>query len=798
MELLDLGFRAILLYSFLFVFVNIIEIAVSWIYMKYPRLSQVFGGFLLGLVLIFQVVIKTKYEILSTVPGGGLGLVFIASAFYAYRGGLLTMLMAFFATIGLAQQNTIYVVISYFGVFFLGNYYAKIIKDKNRVKKYLYLTGMIFLGYTFSELVLKVTKSENPLNPLSISEHMMMITLITILAIFLGIQLHVNRERISVWRKLKNSNAELTAQNQEISALYNQLSATEDVLNLKYDEIIAYQKKLETSEKLYRTAIEAGRGGFAQYNFADHSFEVSTQLIQIMDYSVEDKEEIERNFIRFIHPQQQEEFQRLLDDTAYNQRADFDYEVRLRTKGGDYKWFIYRAIMEHDYQKPAMLVGTYINIDDRKEKEEIAFNIAYLDAKSKLFNANAFKESITVRMVVNSQFAVLFFGIMRYKLLKNIKYEISRDIIKSIADHLKKLIKNIDSIFYLGNGRFAICYEQDEEKKIEDDYKKIQEIVRKIIQDDFLHINMDFRFEVLGFFLKIPEDKDVQEYKLFYKTGTTYLDYLEGLEKTELMRYNDMLFKKLMRSNRIESLLNVKKFTNEMYMVYQPIYHVLSQELICFEALIRWKNEELGMINPDEFIVIAEQSDAIRYIGEFVLQESCEFINEFSRKNNKKIHVSVNVSVFELLQKEFVERVCKTIQCFNLEYEQINLEVTESQISEFMNVVVDSILQLKELGFQIHLDDYGTGYSSISRINELKADVIKIDKMFVLTLEENTENYYIVQNIIELAHKLGKKVIAEGVEAIECLEILKKLNCDYVQGYYFSKPLEANQIFEAF
>ena len=233
---------------------------------------------------------------------------------------------------------------------------------------------------------------------------------------------------------------------------------------------------------------------------------------------------------------------------------------------------------------------------------------------------------------------------------------------------------------------------------------------------------------------------------------------------------------------------------NEFRLYYQPQVDIKNGNIIGAEALIRWFHKEKGIIYPDKFIPIAEETGLISKIGEWVLREACSQIKKWQNVNLGLLKVSVNLSSQQFLKSDLTEIVKDTLFKTELKPECLELEITESMTME-VNYSIKTLTELNDLGVKISIDDFGTGYSSLSYLKKFPIDYLKIDKSFVLDIMNDKSDANIVETIISMAHNLGLKVIAEGVEDKQQLRFLQLRNCDYVQGYFFSRPIAA-EVFE--
>ena len=253
-------------------------------------------------------------------------------------------------------------------------------------------------------------------------------------------------------------------------------------------------------------------------------------------------------------------------------------------------------------------------------------------------------------------------------------------------------------------------------------------------------------------------------------------------------------YRKMMIEKQLRKALEKDEF--ELY--YQPIMDLKTNEIVAIESLIRWNNETLGQVPPDEFIPIAEETGMIIPIGKWVLKTAIDQNVRWQKAGYNPFKISVNVSVRQLLDPLFVNMVKNAVENTELDPTHIVLEVTESIAMYEAGAMIEKLHALKELGISLCMDDFGTGYSSLSYLKKYPLDSLKIDRSFVTDMMLNEENKAIVKTIIAIAKQLDLKVTAEGIEGNEEYQFLAKINCDYGQGYGISKPLPAGDFEERF
>jgi Amt family ammonium transporter len=233
-------------------------------------------------------------------------------------------------------------------------------------------------------------------------------------------------------------------------------------------------------------------------------------------------------------------------------------------------------------------------------------------------------------------------------------------------------------------------------------------------------------------------------------------------------------------------------FNNELVLYYQPIMSAVKEELIGFEALIRWRHPVRGMVGPNLFIPLAEETDLILPMGRFVIKEACRQLKDWHDNipGANRLTMNVNISTKQFMDGELTDFIINTLEETGLDPKYLNLEITESLIIKNAKSVISKLSFLKSHGIKVVLDDFGTGYSSLSYIQDFQIDSIKIDRSFINDMDREGGSVEIVKMILALCRNLGLGVVAEGVERDTQLNILKELKCEKIQGFYFSKPVD--------
>ena len=270
--------------------------------------------------------------------------------------------------------------------------------------------------------------------------------------------------------------------------------------------------------------------------------------------------------------------------------------------------------------------------------------------------------------------------------------------------------------------------------------------------------------------------------------------YQAKSKKNAYVIYEAKLLSDITARQLMEQNLKQAVGSNEFSLVYQPLICVSSNRLIGLEALLRWKSGQLGDVSPVDFIPLAEATGTIIPIGCWVLNHAAAMIKTLEQLDVHDIFISVNVSVIQLMQEDFIEIVEEAVKTQGISLNSLKIEITETVLVESFPQIKTKIKRLRDMGIKICLDDFGTGYSSINYLTRLPLDILKLDKSLVRDLNRNERSQVVFKNLIEMAHGIGIEVVAEGVETEQQMELIRNLGCDYAQGYYIGRPVRAEEV----
>ena len=583
---------------------------------------------------------------------------------------------------------------------------------------------------------------------------------------------------------------------EELAALYEQLAATEGTLRTQYDELQYSQKILKKGEERYRLALDGANDAIWELDLENHKFFVSDKFYEMTGYKRNSKHKIKYLFNNLIHPKDKSKAKDALLEHINNNTPLYQSEFRIKKEDDSYIWIYNRGkALRNENGQATKLAGSITDITDRKVSEKKILYMAHYDELTNLPNRSYFMNKVDEKLIMaeknNTKFVILFIDLDNFKIINDtLGHDLGDMLLKNISNKFKNLIYKSDLVCRLGGDEFVILHKFEKEEDIILIADKIIDMFKNSfeIADKQIFITASIGISVY------PEDGN--DVKSILKNSDAAMYKAKELGKNRYAFYDKAMFLKLQRKNQIQNILRKVIENNELLLYFQPQYNPNNNEIFGFEALLRLKSKELGFISPMEFIPVAEETGYINSIGKWVLEEAVKQCLKWIKSGFKFKSISINISAAQLNQPNFYNMICDTINKYKIDPTLIELEITETLLMQSIDANIKILDKLMKMGIRIALDDFGTGYSSLNYLREIPISTLKVDKSFIDNMTSNTKEGKIIKNILEMAHSMDLKVIAEGVENEQQLMTLKNMNCDYIQGYYYSKPLPANEIEE--
>lgn len=433
-----------------------------------------------------------------------------------------------------------------------------------------------------------------------------------------------------------------------------------------------------------------------------------------------------------------------------------------------------------------------VQIRERKHAEERLTHMAHHDSLTGLPNRLLFHDRLRLAMIDaerrKQSVAVMFLDVDRFKSVNDtLGHEAGDELLRQLASRLSACVRAGDTVCRLGGDEFALVLPAVANSL---HVRLIAERIIRAFEQPF-EIRGQQLYATTSIGVTIyPEDGLTDEELL--KNADTAMYRAKDMGRNNYQFYSAEMQARILGRLTMETQLRGAIERNELVLHYQPIVDIVSGQVYGMEALLRWRHPELGLVPPDEFIPIAEETGLIVPIGKWVLQTACATAHAWQLAGMLPLRLSVNLSARQF-KADIAQVVADALEETRLDPYCLELELTESLIMQNAEMAVDALDSLDRLGVRISIDDFGTGYSSLSYLKRFRIHTLKIDRSFVRDLPGNTEDRLIVSGIISLAHSLGLLVVAEGVETAEQLSFLRTQQCDAMQGYYFSKPLPAEE-----
>jgi len=434
------------------------------------------------------------------------------------------------------------------------------------------------------------------------------------------------------------------------------------------------------------------------------------------------------------------------------------------------------------------------DITEQYKSAEIIRHQAYFDPLTALPNRFLSLDRLSQMLVTaaknDAKTAVLFLDLDDFKKVNDsLGHEMGDNILIKSANRLNQVVQKEDTVGRFGGDEFIILLPEISNN---DHALMTAENLLRAFQEPF-KINGRELMITLSIGIAIsPENGDSPTELLSHADTAMY--QAKSLGRNTYSCFTKEMNSAMLRRFEIEEQMHGALKRNEFELYFQPQINVNKKNIIGAEALLRWHNSALGPIGPDEFIPIAEQTGLIIPIGRFVIQRALTFLSTWQLKQDAEYTIAVNLSPTQFRDLELISFIKKTLQENNIKPSNLEIEITEGVLMSGQSYIHEALIEMNQLGIKLSMDDFGTGYSSLSYLREYTFDVLKIDQSFVHGIPENVADCKLVKATIAMAHSLGLRVIAEGVETQPQLTLLSTLGCDIVQGYYFSKPKPADEL----
>lgn len=565
-------------------------------------------------------------------------------------------------------------------------------------------------------------------------------------------------------------------------------------LMISSQEMQEVYEQLRESETRYVLAAQGANDGLWDWDLVTGDVYYSPRWMEILGIELSDEPLPSKNcWLERIHSDDRNAVSTEFEAHLKGKAKNFQNEHRIRHTDGEYRWVLIRGLAVRDNEgKPFRIAGSMSDITERKRAEEKLAHDAVHDGLTGLPNRKKLMERLArsikrIKYASGYGFAVLFIDLDRFKTINDsLGHKAGDELLLVITEKLNELVRPSDMVARLGGDEFVVVLENVRSKE------RVSQIAERIlsklqtpneIAGQQIYASASIGIVLASAVYDQPDDlvrdADIAMYRAKVK----------GKARFEI--YDSKMHSGAVSLLQMEMDLRRAIDNNRFTLNYQPIVSLNSGKIVGFEALLRWNHPTRGNIPPTEFIPIAEETGLILPIGSWVLHEACSQMQKWQEKYSfaDSLIVNVNLSARQLEQKDLVEQIAKILKETKLNPSCLKLEITESVIMKNAEETITKVMKLREMGVRLSIDDFGTGYSSLSYLHRFPIDTLKVDRSFINLIGAEGEHSEIIQTIITLAFNLGMDVVAEGVETAEQLEFLRKVNCSYGQGFYYSRPV---------
>ncbi len=576
--------------------------------------------------------------------------------------------------------------------------------------------------------------------------------------------------------------------------LLQQREQLEHEVASRTSELLVANSQLRRAEERYRAIFEDAVIGIFQITPEGRPLGVNRALAEMHGYESPEEFLAEISNVAeqlFVDPARMRELERALEEQGTVRGAEVSVYRRDHSK----KWTLWNMRAVRDAQGEATIYeGMVEDVTDRKVAEERIQFLAYYDALTGLPNRTLLHDRLAKALASarrrHGKVALLFLDLDRFKIINDsLGHTFGDLLLQSVAERLKNFARAQDTVARIGGDEFVValtCITDPHDAAVAAERFMDAMIPEFQIQGRSFTVTCSVGISIY------PDHGSDTETLIKNADAAMYCAKESG--RSAFRFFTDEMNAQVVERLTLEHALRLALDRKEFFLVYQPQLEISTGRIVGLEALIRWHHPEWGLIQPDRFIQVAEHSGLIVPIGEWVLRTACSTARNWQEQGLPAIPVAVNVSAVQFRQEQFADVVKRALEDTGLRAEFLELELTESLLLSEADLQLPRLRNLKAMGLKLAIDDFGTGYSSLSYLRQFSVDKLKIDRSFINDVAVNSDSAAIAGAIINMAKGLNLRVIAEGVETEAQMALLRAHHCDEIQGYYFSRPLAADQI----
>jgi diguanylate cyclase (GGDEF)-like protein/PAS domain S-box-containing protein len=553
---------------------------------------------------------------------------------------------------------------------------------------------------------------------------------------------------------------------------------------------------LRSSEERLRALFEQAAVGIGQLSRSGHYIQVNNKFCSLVGYSAEEIRAM--TFLDLTHPADRDRNRTLAEQLWKGQIPSYSIEKRFVRKNGKVQWVnVTVSLVSHgDRGAESWTLAIVEDISGRKQAEEQLTYSAFYDQLTGLANRNLFVtrlQGALQRVVEGEIFALLYIDLDRFKVVNDsLGHQAGDDLIVQIAQRLQGCVRCNDTVARLGGDEFAVLLEAAVE---EAEAIAIAERIQTTLRQPFRIHEHDFYSSAsigVAFSNNPHTGRPYESWEAMMRDADIAMYRAKNGGRARCCVFEGPMHQRTLTQLNLEADLRQAMARQGLDLHFQPIVALADLRLVGFEALLRWEHSQWGPVSPAEFVPVAEETDLIVELGEWVLRAACQQIRAWRASGvlQPEMTVAVNVSGRQFERLDFGDRVGEIVRDASIAAAHLRLEVTETAIAQKHKSTAAILGQLRDTGIRSSIDDFGTGYSSLSRLHRFPVDLLKIDRSFVKRMATSEDGREIARTIINLARSLNLKTVAEGIETAQQLQQLQAMGCDYGQGYFFAPALD--------
>ncbi len=587
----------------------------------------------------------------------------------------------------------------------------------------------------------------------------------------------------------------ITTRKDEVFSIVESANIMIENIILFLNKMSILNSELMLSQSHLKDAQRMAKVGSVEYNLISGELVLSDEYYRLLGVPLHTRLSW-NDLLNFVDPKDKEKVKKIISN-AIREGVHFNlqYKLILKDKKEIYLQTHGKVIKEQDGS--AKITAISMDVTRDIENKNIIEKLAYYDPLTGLVNRTLLKDRVETAIKNSTRshqkMAVLFLDLDHFKLINDtLGHNVGDELLIHIANLLQEEIRETDTLSRLGGDEFVVVLESV--KHLDDVEKLANKILHSLNKKHIIGTHELYLTSSMGVSIYPQHGSD---YDTLVRSADTAMYEAKSGGRNCYKLYSDTMGNFVDKQHALEQDLSEAVKTQEQIRVYyQAKVDTISKQVIGAEALVRWEHPTRGLVFPNDFIYMAESTGLMVELGNIIIDKSIAMIEEINALGFIGMKMAINLSARQFGDDSLVSFISTTLKKYKIDPSQVEFEITETISMSNIENTLRILHELKDIGVSIAIDDFGTGYSSLSYLKKFPIDTLKVDQSFVMGIVDNEDDRIIAQTIISMAHSLGFKTVAEGVETEEHVEILENMDCDILQGYYYSKPIDKEKFID--